>query len=173
MPNGKPMTETAHIALTEHKVRKALERVMDPEIPIVSVLDMGMITEVKIGSDNQVMVRMTPTFAGCPAIEVLKKSIHDTVMELGAKSVEVIVDYQTAWDSNRITEGGKLKLEKFGLGRPEYHEGDVTMEMVEHAKCPYCGSENTTLNSTFGSALCRSIHFCYDCSQTFERFKPV
>lgn len=167
------MTETAHIALTEDQVRKALAEVMDPEIPVVSVLDMGMITEIKIDEDNQVMVRMTPTFAGCPAIDVLKKGIAKAVEDLGASSVEVIVDYQTAWDSNRITEQGKQRLEKFGLGRPEYHEGDVTMEMVEQAKCPHCGSENTTLNSAFGSALCRSIHFCYDCSQTFERFKPV
>ena len=157
----------------EYSLWQALKGVMDPEIPIISVVDLGIITKVEVGDDGHAIVHMTPTFAGCPAIEVMRKGIEKTLADAGYDSFEVQVEFKTTWDSNRISEAGKQQLVKFGLGRPEQHEGEVTMEMVETATCPFCESSDTDLQSPFGSALCRSIHYCHQCRQTFERFKPV
>ena len=159
--------------LQEAEIWDALQEVKDPEIPVISVVDMGIITEISILDQNNVQVHMTPTFTGCPAIEVMKKGIKDAVENLGDIHCEVVVDFGVTWNSNMITEKGRAQLEKFGLGYPEKYEGEVDWEMVEKAKCPHCGSTDTSLNSPFGSALCRSIHVCFDCRQTFERFKPV
>lgn len=157
----------------KQEIWEALRGVEDPEIPVLSVVDLGIVTEVEIAETGHVTVHMTPTFTGCPAIDVMKKGIENKLETLGLNSYEVQVNYKTSWDSNRISEEGKEKLEKFGLGKPEKHDGEVDMEKVAHSTCPYCGSDETELQSVFGSTLCRSIHYCHKCQQTFERFKPV
>jgi len=154
-------------------VLKALEEVKDPEIPVISVIDMGMITDVQISDLGAVKVLMTPTFVGCPAIEMIRQDIKKKVETLDFKDVEVIIDEKTRWTSNRLSAKGRKALKNFGLAPPPKHKGDVTLEMVEHAKCPHCGSENTTLRSPFGSTLCRAINYCFDCKQGFEQFKPL
>lgn len=168
------MTVTADdIKAREKALWKALEEVKDPEIPIVSVVDLGMITKVEVREDGHAIVNMTPTFTGCPALDVIQDNLKAAVKQAGFSSYEVNVDYDVTWDSNRITEKGKQQLEKFGLGSPKPHTGEVELSMVEDATCPFCGSDATSLQSPFGSALCRSIHYCHKCQQTFERFKPV
>ncbi len=154
-------------------VWQALKGVEDPEIPVISVVDLGIITDVTIDAEDTVKVEMTPTFTGCPAIEVMRKGIEKKLKELGIEKYEVEVNYKTTWTSNRITEEGKEKLEKFGLGKPESKNGELDMEAIAHARCPHCGSEDTELKSVFGSTLCRSIHVCHQCRQSFERFKPI
>jgi len=117
---------------------------------------------------------MTPTFAGCPAIEVMKQGVYDqlkTIPEL--KNIEVEVNYDIPWTSNRISACGKQLLKDFGLAPPPEIEQELSLEILEHVPCPYCNSENTTLKNAFGSTLCRSIHFCNDCLQGFEQFKPL
>lgn len=166
------MKETTAISKKVQEIYKELEEVKDPEIPVISVLELGIITGVNV-EDDHASVKMTPTFTGCPAIEVMKNDIAAAIQRAGFKSYEVIIDKETSWNSNMITEKGKAILEDFGLGAPQTYEGELDMEMVEMAKCPYCKSSETTLNSMFGSALCRSIHYCYNCQQTFEKFKPV
>jgi ring-1,2-phenylacetyl-CoA epoxidase subunit PaaD len=160
-------------ALDTTDIWRALEAVKDPEIPIISVVDLGIVTDVSLDADNKVTVSMTPTFTGCPALELIKTRLREAVVALGFNSVEVIVDRSVTWTSNRVTAKGKDQLERFGLSSPAYHSGDITPELVEYARCPHCGSENTSLRSPFGSALCRSIHICYDCKQSFEKFKEV
>ncbi len=169
----KDRFDTSQLSDKELALYKALKAVKDPEIPVISVVDLGIITGVSIDAEDKVVIQMTPTFAGCPAIEVMKSSIAKQVREEGYEEVTVEVEFKTNWNSNRITEKGKQQLVEFGLGKPDEHEGEVTMEMVEKAECPFCGSEDTDLQSAFGSALCRSIHYCHSCRQTFERFKPV
>ena len=93
--------------------------------------------------------------------------------KLGFDEVEVTVDMETAWSSDRMTPEAKLKLEKFGIAPPAIMDGDMTSEMLDKVRCPHCGSTDTTLRSAFGSTLCRAIRFCFSCKQGFEQFKPL
>ena len=156
----------------EQEIWNALGNVKDPEIPVISVVDMGIITGVFL-NENDVRITMTPTFVGCPAIDYMKNDIRQTVKDLGYERVEVEVDFKTKWSSNLITEKGKAQLKDFGLAPPPRIKGDVEMVNLENVACPNCSSTNTTLNSPFGPTLCRSVHKCNDCGEAFEQFKPV
>jgi len=155
----------------------ALENVKDPEIPVLNVIDMGIIYNVEInpaeGNASTCTVTMTPTFVGCPAIDMMKKSVEEEVMKLGFSSVEVKVDFENTWTSDRMSEDAKIKLEKFGLAPPVVIEGELTEAQLNNVRCPHCHSTDTTLRSAFGSTLCRAIRFCFACQQGFEQFKPV
>ena len=161
-------------AISEEYVWEILGSVMDPEIPKISVVDLGMITHVSVSDRNDILVKMTPTFAACPAINVLKLNIFNAVDSIpGRNSADVQVTYDISWDTNRITEKGRQILKEFGLAPPEKHQGDVCMKMLQEVECPHCDSKNTSFQSTFGSTLCRAIHYCNDCKQSFEQFKPL
>jgi len=165
-------TEAEIKTIGREEIIEALKQVMDPEIPTLSVVDLGMIGDVKI-ENNSVRVNLIPTFTACPAIKFLQQKIREKISSLGFENVEVIKDTSITWNTDRISESGKKKLEQFGLGTPQRHGGNFSLEDIEHSKCPHCGSSNTTMNSLFGSTLCRSIHYCFDCRQSFERFKPL
>lgn len=167
------MIDTNNISAQEQAILTALEEVMDPEIPVLSVVDLGIITHVEEKADGSAYVVMTPTFVGCPAIDFMRIKVQKAVEALGYEDVTVKVDYEHPWSSNNITEKGKQKLLEFGLAPPRKHKGEVEQEDLEKAQCPHCGSTNTSLNSPFGPTLCRAIHICYDCEETFEQFKPV
>ena len=160
------------LLINEAEVMHALKEVMDPEIPTLSVIDMGMIVSVSI-QENKAMVSMIPTFTACPALHIIKQQIHDRVLSMGFENVLVTIDDQVIWNSDRITNEGNEKLKAFGLGSPKRHEGNFSISEIENSTCPHCGSDDTTLKSLFGSTLCRSIHFCFSCKQGFERFKPL
>lgn len=179
--NGRNLTAANEIprsarndksVVTVDDVYKVLQQVMDPEIPVLSIVDLGMITDVKVDG-ALVMVKMIPTFTACPAIRHIKGSIVSTLVANGIENALVEVDDSISWNSNRLTDNARVVLEKFGLGLPQKNCSDITSEILEDAACPFCKSSNTTMNSMFGSTLCRSIHYCFDCKQKFERFKPV
>jgi len=158
----------------EQTVWKALEDVKDPEIPVISVIDLGIITDVKIEDDNFVVITMTPTFTGCPAIDYMKEEIKQRVEKIeGVSGASVKVDFTISWTSNRISEKGKQQLKAFGLAPPPKHNGNIEMEMLKNVECPHCHSTDTKLNNPFGPTLCRSIHYCNNCQQAFQQFKPV
>ena len=159
--------------ISEKEIINSLEQVMDPEVPVLSVVDMGIITEVKIIDEASCTVKMIPTFTACPAIREIKNLIKEKVVSLGFEKVEVEIDETVSWNSDRISERGKLALKNFGLGIPVRHGGNFSLDDISKSACPHCGSNDTTMNSLFGSTLCRSIHFCFSCKQSFERFKPV
>ncbi len=161
--------------ITDTEIWSALENVKDPEIPVISVVDMGMITAIEIHNpQSAVSITMTPTFVGCPAIGVIRKSIQDEVLKLGFDKVEVKVDFGTKWTSDRIKPSAKVKLEKFGLAPPAMlNDDELTEAQLNSVRCPHCHSTDTTLRSAFGSTLCRAIRFCFNCKQGFEQFKPV
>jgi ring-1,2-phenylacetyl-CoA epoxidase subunit PaaD len=162
-----------HIPVTIENIWAALENVKDPEIPVLSVIDMGIITKVELHGDNGCNITITPTFVGCPAIDVIKKNISSEVLQLGFEHVQVNVDFETTWTTDRMKPEARVKLEKFGLAPPPIIDGELTLEQLNRVRCPHCGSTDTTLRSTFGSTLCRAIRFCYTCKQGFEQFKPV
>lgn len=164
--------ETINISITKEAILEILQEVKDPEIPTLSVVDLGIISEI-ILNEEEVIVKMMPTFVGCPAIHLMQEQIREKILFLGIQKVKVIIDYEITWSSDRISEEGKKKLEKFGIGSPASHNGNFSLKDLETSRCPHCKSSNTTMNSLFGSTLCRSIHFCFDCKQSFERFKPL
>lgn len=159
--------------ITEQHIWTALQEVKDPEIPVISVVDMGMISSVKLNS-GQVEIVMMPTFVGCPALHVIKKNIEEEVKKTGIETVEVKVDFENRWSSDRMSTEAREKLEKFGLAPPPLlKDEELSLEMLDRVRCPHCGSTDTTLRSSFGSTLCRAIRFCFSCKQGFEQFKPV
>lgn len=160
------------LADTTDAIWAALENVMDPEIPVLSVIDLGMITGVEI-NDAMVLVKMIPTFAACPAITVIKKDIKTELEKRLGITVIVEIDKTVQWNSNRLTDAAKEKLKNFKIAPPEKLEGEVGVEMLANIECPHCHSHNTYLRSPFGSTLCRAIHYCKDCGMVFEQFKPV
>jgi len=160
--------------LDEALIWNALNEVMDPEIPTISMVDMGIITAVKTSTNGEMaFVEMTPTFSGCPAIKTMEQMVHDKLKETGFKEVKVITTFNKPWNSNMITEKGLAHLKKHGLAPPPKHKGEITQELLEDITCPFCGSKNVDLKSPFGPTLCRSLHYCNNCLQAFEQFKPV
>ena len=156
----------------EKDVYSLLERVRDPEIPVVHIVEMGMITGVECGPDFT-RVDLTPTFIGCPAIDFMKKQIVELLQSEGYAHPEVHINREIAWNSDRMTADAKEKIRQFGLAPPPSIDGELTEELLNKVKCPHCGSPDTTLRSPFGSTLCRAIRFCFTCAQGFEQFKPV
>lgn len=159
--------------LTDNTVKNWLEAVKDPEIPVLSLNDLGVITGVTIQDTGKVLVDMTPTFAGCPAIDHMKGEIGDVLKEKGVQEYEVRVSFDTQWNSNMISENGRKALKDFGLAPPPKHNLIVDLDIIEHATCPQCNGSNTEMKTPFGPTLCRSIHYCHDCLDAFEQFKPL
>lgn len=157
---------------TKEEIFTLLEKVKDPEIPVISLVQLGVVKDVRV-EGGKVFVEIVPTFAGCPAIEMMKNDVIKTLGEAGVKEMDVQIKYKSEWTTNQITPKGKVLLKDFGLSPPKEFEGELTLEMLEHAQCPRCDSTNTRLLSTFGPTACRSIHHCEDCHETFEQMKPL
>lgn len=161
------------MATVEEKVFACLAEVKDPEIPVLSIVDLGVITQVKIENDL-VQIEMTPTFVGCPALDFMKSEMQEVLQKYGFHQVEINVSFREPWTSDRISEKGKAALKKFGLAPPPSATLLVDdLDILVHAFCPRCNGENTELRNTFGPTLCRSIHYCLDCKEAFEQFKPL
>lgn len=149
----------------------ALDTVADPEIPTVSIVELGMIADLR-EEDGRIVVDLTPTFAGCPALELIQNEIKAALVAANFTEVSVNIVYDPPWTTDRISEDGRRKLKEFGLAPPGSRcEGG--MPNLDRTPCPYCDSANTELESIFGPTLCRSIHYCHACLQSFEHFKAV
>lgn len=173
--------ETTMTTIEESDIWRALKDVKDPEIPTISVVDMGIIIKVDVQSPSDVTVIMTPTFTGCPAIDVMRADVEQAVRNLGVSNVHVSVTYDTPWSTSRLTDEGRAALLRHGLALPailpdagtEPTSIVLSLDVLSETACPYCGSHNTTVKSPFGPTLCRSLHYCNACLQAFEGFKPV
>jgi ring-1,2-phenylacetyl-CoA epoxidase subunit PaaD len=146
-----------------------LRTVYDPEIPTLSVVDLGIIRRVR-EEDGGIVVELMPTFLGCPAIGMMREEIEQRLGALGPVRVEIVRD--EAWTSARITEEGRAKLRASGFAPPPRTDL-LELTVLPAAQCPYCGSRNTLLDSPFGPTACRAIHYCRSCRQPFEQFKAV
>lgn len=144
-----------------------LAEVPDPEIPMISVVDLGIIRAVE-RDDARVRVEVMPTFVACPALDIIRETIRERLVGL-APIVEVVTTFAEPWTTERITPEGRRKLRASGFAPPVPGE-----EMLPVAvECPYCGSYHTGLENPFGPTLCRAIYYCHDCHQPFEQFKAV
>jgi ring-1,2-phenylacetyl-CoA epoxidase subunit PaaD len=154
--------------VTAEQVWERFAEIADPEIPVISLVDLGVIRSVDV-RDGQVHVEFTPTFLGCPALEVMKRQLEQAVVELGGEpEVEVVND--DSWGTDKISAAGREKLRAAGFAPPAPRL--VQLQSAVHW-CPYCGSAETTLENLFGPTPCRSIRYCTSCRQPFEQFKTI
>jgi ring-1,2-phenylacetyl-CoA epoxidase subunit PaaD len=160
--------------LTEAEVWDALAELPDPEIPVISLVELGVIRRVQI-EGGRVRVDFTPTFLGCPAVEVMQTAMAERIRRLGAEpEVHVLAD--DSWSTDQITPEGREKLREAGFAPPALREaGTPTLVQLQSNafRCPYCGSSDTTLDNIFGPTPCRSLRYCRSCRQPFEQFKTV
>jgi ring-1,2-phenylacetyl-CoA epoxidase subunit PaaD len=160
--------------VTEERVWETLAGIPDPEIPVISLVDLGVVRGVEV-MDGHVRIDFTPTFLGCPALEVMRDRMAAAVRDLGAEpDVRVVTD--EPWTTDRITPAGREKLREAGFAPPAPREPrQPTLVQLQKGafRCPYCGSTETKLENIFGPTPCRSIRYCTSCRQPFEQFKTI
>jgi ring-1,2-phenylacetyl-CoA epoxidase subunit PaaD len=164
---------TATTVVDEAAVRAALAEVADPEIPVVSVVDLGMVEGVEV-APAAIRVELLPTFVGCPAIELIRAAVEERLSTFG-RPVQVEMTYRVPWTSDRITDAGRERLRRSGFAPPQAGDAalPVLVQLGTPVPCPHCGSRRTVLENAFGPTQCRAIHHCTACRQPFEAFKPV
>ena len=162
------------MTVSAEQVWAALDEIPDPEIPVVSLVDLGVVRDVAIEGER-VRIEFTPTFLGCPALEAMRSAMEQKVAALGAEpDVEVIAD--DSWSTDRITAAGREKLREAGFAPPAPREASapkLVQLQTNVFRCPYCGSTETRLENIFGPTPCRSLRYCESCRQPFEQFKTI
>lgn len=162
MNAAAPAPPVRHAA-TEATVRAALAEVPDPEIPAVSVVDLGMVERVSVDRRG-VHVELLPTFIGCPALDRIRADVEARLATFG-RAVDVRFTNRVPWTTERITPAGRERLRRAGFAPPAHGSA--------RTRCPHCGSSDVQLENLFGPTLCRSLAYCRSCRQPFEQFKPV
>jgi ring-1,2-phenylacetyl-CoA epoxidase subunit PaaD len=161
--------------LTTEQAWDVLARVADPEIPVISVTELGIVREVR-ADDEAVAVVVTPTYSGCPATEVIERSIAAALREAGAGDVRVETRLSPAWTTDWIAPAAQEKLRRYGIAPPGAAANAETarpLAFVPRVDCPLCGSRNTERLSAFGATACKALYRCRDCREPFEHFKPI
>ena len=156
----------------EEKVWDALAGIVDPEIPVLSIVEMKIVSRVAV-EGGAVAVELTPTFIGCPAIGLMKDQIRETLTRLGYADVRVETNFTAPWSTDLLSAEAKEKLRSFCIAHPLPVQIDLGRALGEPVACPFCSSMSTVLESPFGPTLCKQIFYCNACRQSFERFKPL
>lgn len=156
--------------MLKNKIMAALQTVKDPEIDSVSIIELGMLEELEL-TPEKVIIKLLPTFMGCPALEIIKSNVVKAVQQIPeVKTAEVQFIFHPPWTSDRVSDIGRERLKEFGIAPPPRQIAE-TGEW--QADCPYCGSTYTTMENLFGPTACRSILYCKSCKNPFEAMKPV
>ncbi len=159
---------------SREQLYEILNTVPDPEVPAISVVELGIVRDAQQRADGTVEVTITPTYSGCPAMYEIEKDVRTALESAGATAVEVRTVLSPAWTTDWIPEAAREKLRKYGIAPPGRAEsaGFVTLTRARTpVACPWCGSRNTSLKSEFGSTACKAIHVCNECRQPFDEFK--
>lgn len=162
-------------ALSRDDVLRILGEVKDPEVPVVSVVELGIVREVAVDGDR-VTITVTPTYSGCPAMREIEDDMRAALDSHGISDVAIETVYTPAWTTDWIGADAREKLRAFGIAPPGRAEPGGLIALVRRrasAACPYCGSRNTALRSEFGSTACKAIHYCNACEQPFDEFKAI
>ena len=160
------------VLFNNERAWQILEEVKDPEIPVISVVELGVVRNVETDG-KKVMVTITPTYSGCPAMHMMEEDIIKALKENGAERVEVKTVLAPAWTTAWITDEAKKKLENYGIAPPAEESADkaALLGKTRQLKCPQCGSKNTVMKSQFGSTACKALFVCNDCLEPFDYFK--
>jgi len=149
-----------------------LEAVKDPEVPVLSVVELGVVRRVEV-EGARAIVTITPTYSGCPAMKLIEEEITGALRAGGYEAVEVRTVYAPAWTTDWIPEPAREKLRAYGIAPPGAADAPISLgPTARRVACPFCGSDRTMLQSEFGSTACKSLHVCHACHQPFEHFKP-
>jgi ring-1,2-phenylacetyl-CoA epoxidase subunit PaaD len=166
---------TGH-ALDADAIWRILDEVKDPEVPVLSVVELGIVRDVKL-ADDRVTVVITPTYSGCPAMFIIEHDIIEALATHGIESAEIETVFSPAWTTEWMSDEAKAKLVAYGIAAPgqvAQDEGLVTLtRRSSPVSCPHCGSTNTIVKSEFGATACKSINYCNSCLQPFEQFKAI
>lgn len=162
------------VSLTAEQAWQVLARVADPEIPVISVTELGIVRDVCADGDR-VEVVVTPTYSGCPATEVIEQSIAAALREAGAREVRIQTRLAPAWTTDWIAPAAQEKLRRYGIAPPgaSARADEQPLAFVPRVDCPLCGSRNTERLSQFGATACKALYRCRDCREPFEYFKPL
>ncbi|MBI2409029.1 MAG: phenylacetate-CoA oxygenase subunit PaaJ [Gemmatimonadetes bacterium] len=163
--------------VTREQVFAWLEEVKDPEVPVLSVVELGVVRDAQVAPDGAVTVQVTPTYSGCPAMRVIEESIAEALRLRGAPRVTVQTVYSPAWTTDWIPEAARAKLEAYGIAPPGAVVADDSLVPLRRAhaavRCPWCKSTRTSLQTEFGSTSCKALWRCEECRQPFEAFKAI
>ena len=164
-------------AATRDEVLAVLDTVMDPEVPVLSVRELGIVRDVLVDDRGGVTVIVTPTYSGCPAIQVIERDILDALARAGYADAKVRTTYSPAWTTDWIPDSAREKLKAYGIAPPGRRDDDGGLVQLMRARqappCPYCDSRDTEIRSEFGSTACKSVCWCRSCRQPFEEFKAI
>jgi ring-1,2-phenylacetyl-CoA epoxidase subunit PaaD len=174
--NAHMKTETAHtpnLPASEAALWHLLEAVKDPEVPVLSVIDLGIIRNVQITAAGQAVITITPTYSGCPAMDAISMDIRLKLLEHGIRNIRIQQQLSPAWTTDWMTESGKQKLKAYGIAPPNPKQQFCSTELFaeEAVQCPRCQSYQTELVSQFGSTACKSMYRCRSCREAFDHFK--
>ncbi|MDQ3108902.1 MAG: phenylacetate-CoA oxygenase subunit PaaJ [Bacteroidota bacterium] len=168
------LLKSAESLATESAAWEILKEVVDPEIPVLTIMDMGILRDVK-ADENGIEVTITPTYSGCPAMEMIAEEIKSALSKKGFSNVTIKSVLSPAWTTDWITEEGKAKLFKYGIAPPAHSTADkgALLGNPKSVKCPQCKSEHTEMISNFGSTACKALWKCLDCKEPFDYFKCI
>lgn len=157
--------------VSQEQVYEYLSTVTDPEVPVLTILDLGIVRDVQINND-EVTIRITPTYSGCPAMDVIAMNIRMALMSRGVKKINIETQLSPAWTTDWMSEEGKRKLKEYGIAPPiRKSAADMNLFEEEKVPCPRCGSIDTQLSSQFGPTSCKALYKCNSCLEPFEHFK--
>ena len=159
--------------VNEQEIWQILQEVKDPEVPVLSVIDLGIVRSVQIDEGDKINITITPTYSGCPAMDVINMDIRLKLIEKGYRNISITQSLSPAWTTDWMSEEGKRKLKEYGIAPPNPKQQFCKEEMfVEEAvQCPRCHSHHTQLISQFASTACKSMYRCLDCKEAFDYFK--
>ena len=185
---GEPADPTPSAAPTAEAVWAALAAVPDPEVPVISVVELGIVRAVDVGAGGAVTVTITPTYSGCPAMREIERDVRAALVDRGWSDVRIDTAYAPAWTTEWMSDAAREKLRAYGIAPPR--AGGAALVALRRAPrpgepmprvrddpasvpCPRCGSNDTRLQSAFGSTACKAMHSCIACGEPFEEFKPI
>lgn len=154
-------------------LRAAVAAVADPEIPVLTIEDLGILRDVTVAEGGRVEVTLTPTYSGCPAVDTIRAEVERVLAEQGCADAVVRTVLAPAWTTDWISDEGRRKLAGFGIAPPGRCGGAGSVAAVELVRCPQCGSADTRLLSRFGSTACKALRVCTRCREPFDHFKPL
>jgi ring-1,2-phenylacetyl-CoA epoxidase subunit PaaD len=161
------------LEISKEKIYSILEHITDPEIPVLSIVDLGIVRDVIINKSN-VEIIITPTYTGCPAMDMIKMNIRMVLMEQGFQDIQITQTLSPAWSTDWMSAKGKEKLKAYGIAPPNTTQSVCTPNSFakeEAVQCPHCNSYHTALISQFGSTACKALYQCADCKEPFDYFK--